>query len=68
MIVEGSADALVLVSEDFGHVLRGSAAGVIRPRSADDVAQAVTRAGSSGWKLTLRGVGHSAGGWPGTPC
>jgi cytokinin dehydrogenase len=62
VIVERSADALESVTEDFGHVLRGSPAGIVRPRSAEEVAEVVTEAVSSGSKLTLRGVGHSAGG------
>lgn len=43
-------------------MLRGSPTGVVRPRSTEDVVDAVTRALSSGSKLTLRGLGHSAGG------
>jgi cytokinin dehydrogenase len=62
VIVERSAAALAPVTEDFGHVLRGSTSGIIRPKSAEEVAEAVLHAVSSGWKLTLRGVGHSAGG------
>jgi cytokinin dehydrogenase len=62
VIVEQAADALGSVSEDFGHVLRGSPAGLVRPRSVDDVAQVVEHAVSSGSKLTLRGLGHTAGG------
>ena len=50
------------MTEDFGHVFRGSPAGVVKPRSAGQVAEVVTEAVSSGAKLTLRGVGHSAGG------
>ena len=62
MIVEQTDDALQSVAEDFGHVLRGSPAGRVRARSADEVAAAVAEAVASGSKLTLRGVGHSAGG------
>lgn len=62
MIVEQAADALDSVREDFGHVLRGSPAGLVRPRSAEDVAAVVADAVSSGAMLTLRGVGHTAGG------
>ena len=62
MVVERAAAALAAVTEDFGHVLRGSPAGIVLPRSAEDVAEAVRDAISSGTKLTLRGVGHSAGG------
>jgi cytokinin dehydrogenase len=54
--------ALESVSEDFGHVLRGSPAGLACPRTAEEVAEVVTHAVSSGSRLTLRGVGHSAGG------
>lgn len=62
MIVEQSDDALTSVAEDFGHVLHGSPAGRVRARSADEVAAAVAEAVASDSKLTLRGVGHSAGG------
>jgi cytokinin dehydrogenase len=62
MLVEQSPAALASVTEDFGHVLRGSPVGVIHPRSAAEVAEAVTEAISCRTKLTLRGVGHSAGG------
>jgi cytokinin dehydrogenase len=62
VIVEQTADALGSVVEDFGHVLRGSPSGLVRPRSAKDVAEVVANAVSSGSRLTLRGVGHSAGG------
>jgi cytokinin dehydrogenase len=62
VIVERSPGALESVTEDFGHVLRGSPAGIVRPRSAEEVGEIVTEAVSSGSKLTLRGVGHSAGG------
>jgi cytokinin dehydrogenase len=62
VIVEQTAEALDSVTEDFGHVLRGSPAGLVRPRSADEVVQAVADAVSSGAKLTLRGLGHTAGG------
>jgi cytokinin dehydrogenase len=62
VIVETSPDALESVTEDFGHVLRGSPVGIVRPRSADEVAEVVTDAVQSGSRLTLRGVGHSAGG------
>jgi cytokinin dehydrogenase len=62
VIEGGSTDALEPVTEDFGHVLRGSPAGVVRPRSADDVVAVVQTAASSGSTLTLRGLGHSAGG------
>ena len=43
-------------------MLRGSPNGIVRPRSVEDVLEAVTHARSSGTKLTLRGLGHSAGG------
>src|SRR5438034_936356 len=62
MIVERSTEALGSVAEDFGHVFRGAARGMIRPRSPAEVAEAVTDALSTGSKLTLRALGHSAGG------
>jgi cytokinin dehydrogenase len=62
MIVNQSAEAIRYVTEDFGHVIRGVPAGIIQPRGPEEVAEAVTEAISSGSKLTLRGVAHSAGG------
>jgi cytokinin dehydrogenase len=62
VIVERSADAIESVTEDFGHVLRGLPAGIVRPRSPDEVAQIVTEGVASGSSLTLRGLGHTAGG------
>ena len=62
MIFERTDDALTSVAEDFGHVLRGSPVGWVQPRSTEDVAAAVAEAVASGSKLTLRGVGHTAGG------
>lgn len=62
MIVERSIDATESVTEDFGHVLRGSPAGIVRPRSGEEVAQVVKQSVASGSKLTLRGLGHTAGG------
>jgi cytokinin dehydrogenase len=62
MLVERSPAVLTSVTEDFGHVLRGSPVGVVQPLSAAEVAETVTEAVSSGTRLTLRGVGHSAGG------
>jgi FAD/FMN-containing dehydrogenase len=61
-MVDQTAAALDSVTEDFGHVLRGSPAGLARPRAPEDVADVVREAVSSGSKLTLRGAGHSAGG------
>jgi cytokinin dehydrogenase len=61
-MVDQTAAALDSVTEDFGHVLRGSPAGLARPRTPEDVADVVREAVSSGSKLTLRGAGHSAGG------
>jgi cytokinin dehydrogenase len=62
VVVDESLPALTSVAEDFGHVLRGSPKGILRPRSVADVSEAVTHALSSRSRLTLRGVGHSAGG------
>jgi cytokinin dehydrogenase len=62
MTDEQVADALEAVTEDFGHVLRGAPAGIVRPRSAEEVAAVVRGSVASGSTLTLRGVGHSAGG------
>jgi len=60
--VDRSDAALSGVSEDFGHVVHGDPFGVITPTSGDEVIEAVHAAISSGWYLTLRGNGHSAGG------
>jgi cytokinin dehydrogenase len=60
--METSDPAVAAVAEDFGHVLRGSPAGLVRPRSPAEVAEVVREAVSSGSRLTLRGLGHSAGG------
>jgi cytokinin dehydrogenase len=62
LILEQSTTALASAVEDFGHVLRGSPTGIVRPRSVDDVVETVMHARSLGTKLTLRGLGHSAGG------
>jgi len=60
--MQTSDRAVAAVAEDFGHVLRGSPAGLVRPRSPAEVAEVVRDAASSGSRLTLRGLGHSAGG------
>lgn len=48
--------------EDFGHVVTGTARGVVRPVSPEEVGEVIREAIASGSKVTLRGVGHSAGG------
>jgi cytokinin dehydrogenase len=60
--IEHSTAALAAAAEDFGHVLRGSPIGIVRPRSVEDVVAVVAKARSDGSRLTLRGLGHSAGG------
>jgi cytokinin dehydrogenase len=62
VIIDQSMHTLTSVAEDFGHVLRGSPTAILRPQSAADVVDAVTDALSSRSRLTLRGLGHSAGG------
>jgi cytokinin dehydrogenase len=62
MRTERSPQALAAATEDFGHVMRGSPTGIVRPRAAEDVVQIVTEAVGSGSRLTMRGLGHSAGG------
>jgi len=54
--------ALGRVACDFGRVVRGEPAGVVRPRSGQEVAALVRDAGSAGGRLTVRGAGHSFGG------
>jgi cytokinin dehydrogenase len=61
-LIDYSEDALASVTEDFGHVMRGVPAGVVRPRSAEEVVDVVNEAVKSGYRLTPRGLGHSAGG------
>src|SRR6266581_8509208 len=56
------SDALERVAEDFGHVVRGEPAGVVRPRSEQEVAALVRDACAAGGRLTVRGAGHSFGG------
>jgi FAD/FMN-containing dehydrogenase len=60
--IDRSEQALATVTEGFGHVVRGKPLGIIRPTSARDVTEAVREASPSGWTLTIRGTGHSAGG------
>jgi FAD/FMN-containing dehydrogenase len=60
--MEASDRAVAAVAEDSGHALRGSPAGLVRPRSPAEVAEVVREAASSGSRLTLRGLGHSPGG------
>jgi cytokinin dehydrogenase len=62
VVADASQLTLSSVAEDFGHVLRGSAKGICRPNSIADVKEAVTDAVRSGSRLTVRGIGHSAGG------
>lgn len=62
VMVNQPVEAITSVTEDFGHVVRGVPTGIIQPRAPDEMAAAVTEAISSGSKLTLRGLAHSAGG------
>jgi cytokinin dehydrogenase len=62
LIIERSTAELTPAAEDFGHVLRGTPTGIVRPRSVEDVVEIVAKARSEGYRLTLRGFGHSAGG------
>lgn len=48
--------------EDFGHVLRGTATGVVRPQTVAEVVEVVGAAISSGAAVTPRAFAHSAGG------
>jgi cytokinin dehydrogenase len=48
--------------EDFGHVAKGSARGLVTPTTSREVAAAIQDALSAGFKVTPRGLGHSAGG------
>jgi cytokinin dehydrogenase len=62
VIVERTPAALSPAREDFGHVLQGSPAGLVHPRTVEEVEECVADAIASGSRLTLRGAGHSAGG------
>ncbi len=62
VVVERSAAELAAAADDFGHVLRGVPVGIVRPHSVEDVVGVVENARSEGSRLTLRGLGHSAGG------
>lgn len=61
-MVMAESDALERVAHDFGHVVRGEPAGVVQPRSEQEVAALVRDAGCAGERLTVRGAGHSFGG------
>jgi FAD/FMN-containing dehydrogenase len=50
------------VTEDFGHVLRGTAAGVVRPQTVAEVVDLLEAAVASGSAVTPRAFAHSAGG------
>jgi cytokinin dehydrogenase len=62
MEFERSSREIADVDQDFGRVFLGTSRGVLRPRSAEDVAEAVKHAVDSQTTLTIRGLGHSAGG------
>ena len=62
MAIDHSSDVVAQVSEDFGHIRKGQPSGVLTPTSSEDVVVAVRDAAAAGSKLTLRGLGHSAGG------
>ena len=49
-------------ASDWGGVVKGAPAGVLRPRSASEAALAVRLATQRGLKLTIRGTGASSGG------
>ncbi|MFM2245507.1 MAG: hypothetical protein RL071_1581 [Pseudomonadota bacterium] len=57
-----SEEARVAVARDFGGVVHDVPAYLLRPRSIDEVAEAVRWARARGLKVAARGVGHSAGG------
>jgi monoamine oxidase len=57
-----SEEARVAVARDFGGVVRDVPAHLVRPRSIEEVAEAVRWARARGLKVAARGVGHSAGG------
>jgi cytokinin dehydrogenase len=49
-------------SEDYGHLTRGAAAAVARPRTREEVEKLITFANNRQLRLTPRGVGHSQSG------
>jgi len=61
-MIDRSEEALAGVAEDFGHIYRGTARGVVHPRSAEEVSEAVVASAAAGSGVTVRGTGHSAGG------
>jgi cytokinin dehydrogenase len=50
------------VATDWGHHFRKVPLAVVRPKTAQDVAQAVAYAGKEGIKVAMRGQGHSLSG------
>ena len=60
--VSSDASCSALLSEDFGHVLRGTATGLVRPQTVDEVVETVKAAATAGSALTPRAFAHSAGG------
>lgn len=55
-------DALDRASGDFGSIVGHRPAGVLRPKTATDLARFVNLAAASGFRLVPRGEGHSTGG------
>jgi cytokinin dehydrogenase len=49
-------------SEDFGHLIQGSSAGVVRPATEEEVEAIIRFAARGGFPVTPRGAGHSTGG------
>lgn len=57
--VDDDTDA---AGHDFGHLRSGSAAAIVRPRTADAVVRIVEAARAHGFRLTTRGLGLSQSG------
>ena len=54
--------ALEAASLDFGRVVRRRPLAVARPQSAQEAADIVRAANREGWRIAIRGAGHSQGG------
>jgi cytokinin dehydrogenase len=60
--IDESATATEAASTDFGHIARGLALGVLRPKTSQDVAAAVRIAAQRGLRVTVRSGGMSQSG------
>src|SRR5690606_19720365 len=61
-VAERDPRALAEAGADFGHLRDGTAVAVAAPRTLDELAQVIARAGAAGVRVTARGTGSSQGG------